>query len=94
MESWWGNIHLATYWRGAVNCYTADQLQMIQGLGTLFLLCLNPLEIFIVVCVHASICPVSSISIFSSFFQEIIHSESFSFFSRGEVGKPTFLSNS
>ena len=38
-----------------------------EGLGTLFLLCLNPLEIFIVVCVHASICPVS-ISIFSSFF--------------------------
>ena len=37
------------------------------GLGTLFLLCLNPLEIFIVVCVHASICPVSSISIFSFF---------------------------
>ena len=37
------------------------------GFGTLFLLCLNPLEIFIVVCVHGSICPVS-ISIFCSFF--------------------------
>ena len=49
-------------------------------MGTLFLLCLNPLEIFIVVCVHASICPVSSISVFSSFFKEIIHNESFSFF--------------
>ena len=36
-------------------------------LGTLFVLCFNPLEIFIVICVHASICPVS-ISIFSSFF--------------------------
>ena len=63
-------------------------------MGTLFLLCLSPLEISIVVCAHASICPVSSISIFSSFFQEIIHNESFSFFPRGEAGKRKFLSNS
>ena len=33
MESRWINIHLATCWREAVNCYTADQLQMIQGNG-------------------------------------------------------------
>ena len=33
MESRWGNIHFATYFREPVNCYTADQLQMIQGNG-------------------------------------------------------------
>ena len=37
------------------------------GWGLYFYICLNPLGIFIVVCVHAGICPVS-ISIFSSFF--------------------------
>ena len=37
------------------------------GGGLYSYICLNPLEIFIVVCVHAGICPVS-ISIFSSFF--------------------------
>ena len=58
-----------------------------------FHICFNPLEIFIIVCVPAGICPVS-ISIFSSFCQEIIHNESFSFFPRGAVGKLKFLSNS
>ena len=61
--------------------------------GLYFYICLNPLEIFIAVCVHAGICPVS-ISIFSSFFQEIIHNGSFSFFPRGEVEKLKFFSNS
>ena len=57
--------------------------------GLYFYICLNPLEISIVVCVHGGICP-ASISIFSSFFQEIIHDESFSFFREVKLESQSF----
>ena len=64
------------------------------GVGLHFRICLNPLEIFIVVCVHAGICP-GSISIFSSFFfRKSFTMNHLVFFPRDEVGKLKFLSNS
>ena len=51
-----------------VRAFSVFQAQPLWG-GLYFRICLNPLEILIVVCIHVGICPVS-ISIFSSFFRK------------------------